>query len=256
MIRPATWLGALAGFAFASVPGALLGGLLGRLLDSRLRLHSWPELLSLVRWRSPLGVDALRFVLLGRLARCAGRVQPAHIQQARDEMCRLGLGPQAQRLAEAAFNRGRDGEDDLQGRLERLRQQRGEAQSLLLSCWRLVGAAGGASAAQRELIMQWGGWLGWSVAELEALTIGLGSLRERRAQADVVTYQAALDLLGVCADSDPATIKQAYRRLLSRHHPDKRAGAGATAEQVRGATETTRNLRSAYALIRERHGFR
>jgi DnaJ like chaperone protein len=60
----------------------------------------------------------------------------------------------------------------------------------------------------------------------------------------------------VKADADPAQIKRAYRRLLSRHHPDKIAGSGANQIQVRDATEKTRELHHAYALIRDRRGFR
>lgn len=70
------------------------------------------------------------------------------------------------------------------------------------------------------------------------------------------TYQDALRLLGVSATSEPSQIKRAYRRLLSRHHPDKIAGSGASPLQVREATEKTRELHSAYALIRERRDFR
>ncbi len=256
MIWPATWLGAAAGFAFASIPGALLGGLLGQLLDRQLRLPSWSVLLGMFRRQSELGVDELRFLLLGRLAKRNGRVLPAHIEQAREEMRRLGLDPQAEQLAIAAFNQGKAQELDLRGPLRRLRSQRGEAQSMLLSCWRMVGAAGGASDQQRELILLWGKWLGWSTAELEALTVGLNSGKTHQSPQDDAAYRAALSLLGVTPGSDTATIKNAYRRLLSRHHPDKQAGAGATPEQVRVATEKTRDLHGAYALIRERHGFR
>jgi len=63
-------------------------------------------------------------------------------------------------------------------------------------------------------------------------------------------------LLGVTASTDPEHIKRAYRRLLSRHHPDKVAGAGATPAQVREATDKPRELHHAYALIREYRGFR
>ena len=69
-------------------------------------------------------------------------------------------------------------------------------------------------------------------------------------------YQEALRILGVTATTEPSVIKRAYRRLLSRHHPDKIAGSGASPAQVREATERTRELHSAYALIRERRDFR
>ena len=70
----------------------------------------------------------------------------------------------------------------------------------------------------------------------------------------MLTYAAALRLLGVEADSEIEHVKQAYRRLVSKHHPDKLAGSGASDAQVREATERTRELHQAYALVRKRRG--
>ncbi|NEM13225.1 MAG: molecular chaperone DjlA, partial [Xanthomonas perforans] len=44
MYWPLTLVGALAGFALASIPGLLLGGLLGQVLDRRLGLRGWKTL--------------------------------------------------------------------------------------------------------------------------------------------------------------------------------------------------------------------
>jgi len=41
---PGTLIGVSAGFAVASIPGALLGGLLGQALDRRLRLQGWEDM--------------------------------------------------------------------------------------------------------------------------------------------------------------------------------------------------------------------
>ncbi|MFZ6048330.1 TerB family tellurite resistance protein [Pseudomonas sp. CR3202] len=255
MVWPATLIGAAAGFALASIPGALLGGLLGHVLDRRLQLDSWSALRARLGGNPAIDPQDLLFILLGRLAKSDGRVREAHIQQARSEMKRQGLDEAGTRRAIAAFNRGKNGGDDLHGSLSKLKDERMTVERLLRSCWQMAASDGRIGKHERELILQWGRWLGFSVQQVEALGAGYDTpqgLPPRRGNS----YKDALNLLGVTADCEPAVIKRAYRRLLSQSHPDKLAGSGASPALVRAATERTRELHSAYSLIRERHGFR
>jgi DnaJ like chaperone protein len=255
LVWPATLIGAAAGFALASIPGALLGGLLGQVLDRRLQLDSWGALRARLRGESAIDQQDLLFILLGRLAKSDGPVQEAHIQQARSEMKRLGLDEVGTRRAIAAFNRGKAGADSLEISLRQLRDDRLSVERLLRSCWQLAAADGRIGQHERQLILQWGYWLGRSASQVEALGAGYDlpqGLRPRRGNS----YKDALTLLGVTAECEPAVIKRAYRRLLSQNHPDKLAGSGASPALVRAATDRTRELHSAYNLIRERHGFR
>ena len=68
MLWPGTLIGAGAGFAIASIPGALLGALLGQALDRRLQLQNWAQLRERLGGRAALRNDELLFVLLGRLS--------------------------------------------------------------------------------------------------------------------------------------------------------------------------------------------
>jgi DnaJ like chaperone protein len=255
MLWPGTLIGAGAGFAIASIPGAMLGALLGHALDRHLRLQTWGQLREKLGGRPVLRNDELLFVLLGRLAKCDGRVVEGHIQQARQEMLSLEMSESGQRRAIAAFNRGKSGNDQLRGYLRRLSAQPHAAEGVLRACWRMVWADGRAGTGERELIAQWGKWLGWSRRQVQALAADYEP-QKRSVANKAATYQDAMRLLGVSATTEPAQIKRAYRRLLSRHHPDKIAGSGATEMQVREATEKTRELHGAYTLIRQRRDFR
>ncbi len=255
MLWPGTLIGAGAGFAIASIPGAMLGALLGQALDRRLQLHSWAQLRERLGGRPALRNDELLFVLLGRLAKSNGRVVDGHIQQARQEMRSLDMTDSAQRRAIAAFNRGKSGSDRVRSYLRMLKAQPHAAEGVLRACWRMVWADGKADDAERDLIDLWGKWLGWTPQQLQALAADYTPERKPLVSRGA-TYQDALRLLGVTATTEPSVIKRAYRRLLSRHHPDKIAGTGASPAQVREATERTRELHNAYTLIRERRDFR
>jgi len=167
MYWPLTLVGALAGFALASIPGLLLGGLLGQVLDRRLGLRGWKTLGERLVGKSALRDEALLFVMLGRLAKSDGVVQQAHIRQARAEMQRQALSEAGRAAAIEAFSRGKTGQDNLRGPLQR---RRSEAQELLRACWRMAWADGKVGQAEREQILLWGKWLGISAEAQEALS--------------------------------------------------------------------------------------
>ncbi|MGE8387248.1 MAG: TerB family tellurite resistance protein [Pseudomonas sp.] len=250
---PSTVIGLGAGFAVASIPGALLGALLGQAMDRRLRVQGWDDMRERLSGRPALRDEELLFVLLGRLAKSDGRVAEQHIQQARQEMVRLDLAEAARMRAIAAFNRGKAGKDRLAGHLRRIRLQPHAAEGTLRACWRMAWADGKAGQHERELLLDWGQKLGLSRRQVQAMSLEYEP-RKMQAASTVMTYAAALRLLGVEPDTEGDRVKQAYRRLVSRHHPDKLAGSGASEMQVREATERTRELHQAYALIRKRRG--
>jgi DnaJ like chaperone protein len=259
---PVTLLGAAAGLAIASIPGALLGGVLGHSLDRRLQIRSWKGLIQRLGWSGgELDDNDLLFILLGRLAKCDGRVRETHIAQTRAEMRRLSLDTEQQRRAIEAFNRGKTGDDGLLLPLRRLRKRPEKVRSVLSSCWRLAAAEPQISERKRNLILLWGRWAGCTPGEVLDLQPTASQHNPGKARESSVAprarnpYEEALQLLGVRETSESGEIKRAYRRLLSQYHPDKLAGAGASTDAVREATEKTRELHSAYTLVRERHGF-
>lgn len=250
----ASLLGAVGGLLLASIPGALLGAVVGQLIDKKRQL---PALFELSRLKKKLGPDGfeLLFMLLGRIAKLDGQVLPAHIEQARFEMSRLNLDQSQRQQAIAAFNLGKNQQQGWRLPLLRQRGRTEQNEDWLRACWNMAQAAGSVHEREVEQIRLWGRWMGCSAATLERLA---GEFEQRRPPVaqPAGSYQNALTLLGVHSASPPEDIKQAYRRLLSRHHPDKLAGRGASPAELRAAAERTRQLQEAYQRIRERHGFR
>ena len=90
------------------------------------------------------------------------------------------------------------------------------------------------------------------VAQLEALLragfagpsgAGAAPMKDRLADA----YTA----LGVTPDASPAEIKLAYRKLISKNHPDKLAARGLPESMRAVAEERSREINSAYDLIKD-----
>ena len=153
-----------------------------------------------------------------------------------------------------ASNRGKTGKDRLGAYLRRIRQQPHAAAGTKRASWPMVWADGRIGNKERKRPMDWGHKLGMRRRQVQAMSQEYEPRKTAGMAGVGMTYAAAMRLLAVEADTDGAVIKQAYRRLVSRHHPDKLAGTGASEAQLREATERTRQLHQAYAKIRKRRG--
>ena len=253
MIWPVTLACGLVGLVVAHIPGALLGVLIGSIIDRNLAIKSWIELRARLRlWAKPaLAADQVLFMLLGHLAKSTGRVTSEHIQVAQLEMQRLQLNAAARRAAIAAFSHGKEClVSDLRNSLAAHYSTQTQLEQLLLAGWRMARAQGLVTVKQRRSLQQCADWLGCSVAtfaSIEKQSLS-GHFRPRTAPSEL---DAALELLGVSRSASLVQVKKAYRRQISRNHPDKLMGAGAKPAQVQAATQRTSALHQAYALVRQ-----
>jgi DnaJ like chaperone protein len=116
-----------------------------------------------------------------------------------------------------------------------------------------VAADGNVHTAEHQTLVRVARGLGLSeadVAQLEALlrTGAPGPSPEHQLK----DAYAALGLSSAATDSE---IKQAYRRLMSQNHPDKLAGRGLPESMREMAEERSREISTAYAVIKEARGF-
>jgi len=70
------------------------------------------------------------------------------------------------------------------------------------------------------------------------------------------TLEDACSVLGVKSSDDATTIKRAYRKLMSEHHPDKLVAKGLPPEMMEMAKQKAQEIQAAYDLIRREKGFK
>ena len=92
--------------------------------------------------------------------------------------------------------------------------------------------------------------------ELDRLEAMLRAERHARAgkASDALSPGDAYAILGVEESCSDAELKRAYRRMMSRHHPDKLVAKGLPEEMMRVATEKTREIKAAYDRLKEVRG--
>ncbi|WLJ44039.1 DnaJ domain-containing protein [Edwardsiella piscicida] len=70
------------------------------------------------------------------------------------------------------------------------------------------------------------------------------------------TLEDACKVLGVAPSADATTIKRAYRKLMSEHHPDKLVAKGLPPEMMELAKQKAQEIQAAYDLIKKEKGFK
>jgi DnaJ like chaperone protein len=260
-------IGALAGFATGRPWLAIIGLLLGHQFDrgfadrftkygpdlSADRLEQLPE--SFIR---PL------FLSMGCLAKADGRVTEEEIRMARTLMHRLGLGPAKIRKAIDWFEQGKEPGFQLVSTLRELRARgarRAETRGLFVRLLMEV-ALSKPTLQQQERALLWTICTELEIgrvefAQLEAMLRAQRGFRKSAAgYEDSKRVKEAYDALGVERSSTNDDIKKAYRRLMNKNHPDKIASANPSEAEVAEAERRTREVRSAYEMLKVRRSIR
>ena len=204
------------------------------------------------------------FQTMGYLAKIDGRVSEEEIRAARMIMHRLGLSPANVRRAIAWFDEGKQPGFLLVQTIREAR--RGSARStaqrtlfvrLLLE---VVLAKDALKTEERSLI-----WIVCTefdvgrveLAQLEAMIRAQkGFKRSPAGDADAARVRGAYDALGMSPDASNEEIKKAYRRLMSRNHPDKITGSNPGSAVLAEAERRTREVRVAYEMLKARRSIR
>jgi DnaJ like chaperone protein len=240
--------------------GLLVGGVRGLLIGAALGYGASWVLQNVLGKRLAL-VQAQfldsTFAVMGAICKADGAVSRDEIRVAESMFARLNLSSEQRQSAMAAFTRGKTPGFDLDAEVEKFaRAARGHrpilTMFLQIQC-AAVAADGNVHPAEHQMIVRVARGLGLSeadVAQLEALlrTGAPGPSPQHK-------LEDAYAALGLSASASDAEIKQAYRRLMSQNHPDKLAGKGLPESMREMAEERTREISTAYAVIKEARGF-
>jgi DnaJ like chaperone protein len=200
---------------------------------------------------------------MGHVAKADGRVTEREIEAARGIMHSLRLNEAQVRDAILLFTAGKQPDFSLDGEIQRLRAACGLHPELLQMFLeiqlRFALAGNDMSGPVRDRVTRIGVLLGYSapmVASLEAaLRGGRPGFRPADSQVSVeARTAAAYRVLEVEPSVSDAELVKAYRRQMSRHHPDKLKANGLPDSMLEHAKERTQQIREAYEFLRERRG--
>lgn len=204
------------------------------------------------------------FQAMGHLAKIDGRVSEDEIRAARMVMHRLGLKPAQVRRAIAWFDAGKQTGFPLQQALREVRRSGARNAAERVTFVRLllevVLAKDNLKTEERALI--------WTIcteldigrvelAQLEAMIRAQkGFKRSPAGNVDAARLRQAYETLGVTADVSNDEVKTAYRRLMNKNHPDKITASNPGAAAIAEAGRRTREVRSAYEMLKARRSIR
>ena len=224
------------------------------------------------------------FRVMGHVAKADGRVSEQEIAAARAVMAALRLSPEQVRQAISYFGEGKQPDFSLDRALAELRPLLRAypqlAQFFMEIQLQATLAGSGLSSAPRARLLRAANNLGLTsddFARLEALmrwrmsggaSAGAaggyaaggggpgGNYAGASAQASADQLRQAYVLLDSDADASDEQVVKAYRRQMSRNHPDKLQANGLPESMLERAKERTQQIQAAYELVRAARGMR
>ena len=251
------FFGALIGLLLTrSAWGAVAGAIIGYMLDP-----SGGARRAAAQAGASISGEFFRttFEIMGYVAKSDGRVSEAEIDAARALMRELRLNAADINAAIAYFQTGKAQGYDAELAVERLREVCGLRYDLLRTFvdlqLRAALAGNGMSPPVRRTLTGIAARLGLSAAEFEGMEASLRA-RQRYTQGKSTNLAECYAELEVEASIGDQELVKAYRRQMSRHHPDKLVANGLPESMTQMAKEKTQRIQEAYELIRAARGMR
>lgn len=246
----------IGGALLFGMPGAAGGLLVGYAVDVGVR-RWW---VSGRRWRGRIDDPVRRHYLtaacsvMGHVAKADGRVSEAEIGVARRVFDVLELDGSLRREAITLFGRGKRADFPLAWVLRRFHRSAAGDDDLLQAFLEyqaaIARADGQPSEDQHALLVRIARRLGFNESELRQMLraqTGGGAVR--------AMPQSPYRVLGVAESASPEQIRLAYRKLVSRYHPDRLQARGCSEDEINEGASRTHSARLAYDQIRRQKGF-
>ncbi|WP_168403026.1 co-chaperone DjlA [Erwinia amylovora] len=215
------------------------------------------------------------FQVMGHLTKSKGRVTDADIQMASLLMERMQLHGEARTAAQRAFREGKEGDYPLRDKLRELRSAcfgRFDLIRMFLEIQiQAAFADGSLHPNERQVLYVIAEELGISRTQFDQFLrmmesgqqFGGGYQSGGSSQGGYhgrgqrgPTLEDACNMLGVKSSDDATTIKRAYRKLMSEHHPDKLVAKGLPPEMMEMAKQKAQEIQAAYDLIKREKAFK
>jgi len=248
-------IGAAIGLFFGGWPGLVMGLLLGHFVDSAAPRHERLRDLRTAFFET-------LFLLMGHLAKADGRVSEQEIAVDEAIMDRMQLGRYQRSEAIALFNRGKQPGFDADTTTEhfyRAAQFQPMLRRALVEFLLDTALADGRLKPEGyQVLARIATGVAIPAGEFELLVnLRTNARAYRRPQGPKTPARPdPYRVLGVEPTASDRAVKQAYRRLMSQHHPDKLAAQGLPKEMLDLAKEKTVAIRTAWDEVRRQRGLR
>ncbi|PIJ49727.1 molecular chaperone DjlA [Erwinia sp. OLTSP20] len=213
------------------------------------------------------------FQVMGHLTKAKGRVTDVDIQMATLQMDRMQLHGEARTAAQQAFREGKQSDFPLREKLRELKSVcfgRFDLIRMFLEIQiQAAFADGQLHPNERQVLFVIAEELGISRLQFEQFLrmmtsgqhFGAGGQQQGhqgryQQSSQGPTLQDACSVLGVKPDDDNTTVKRAYRKLMSEHHPDKLVAKGLPPQMMEMAKQKAQKIQAAYDLIRRERGLK